>query len=166
MKTGDVAFEYPVLGISGDNDLWGFRDYRQLTTCGRRTLRDDMQRGMELVDAGGRRWRVVGVRRLGKSRSFLPWLFWTLLTAVPNYSIEQDLEPLEPLTLDDLKDRVCSAMKAHPEFWCDDPESAAELSQRIRQVRKAKKVAGIDDVLGLDTFEAYRPRSWRPSRSP
>ncbi len=154
MKTSDVTFEYPILGISGDNDLWGFHDYRQLTTCGRRTLRDDMQRDMELVDAGGRRWKVTGICRLGRSRSLLPWLFWSLL-AGSTYSVEQDLEPLEPLTLDEVKDRVCSAMKAHPEFWCDDPESEAELSQRIRKVRRVKKIAGIDDVLGLDTFEPY-----------
>ena len=84
----------------------------------------------------------------------MPWLFWSLL-AGSTYSVEQDLEPLEPLTLDEVKDRVCSAMKAHPEFWCDDPESEAELSQRIRKVRRVKKIAGIDDVLGLDTFEPY-----------
>lgn len=149
-----MTFKYPVLGIGAD-DLWGFHDYRQLTTCGRRTLRDDMQRDLELVDAGGRRWRVTGVRCLGRSRPLLPWLFWTLLTAVPNYSIEQDLEPLEPLTLDAIKDRVCSAMKAHPEFWCDDPESEAELLRRIREVRRVKKIARIVDVLGLDTFEPY-----------
>jgi hypothetical protein len=154
MKTGEVEFRFPVLGISGDNDLWGFHDYRQLTTCGRRTLRDDMQKDLELVDASGRRWKVTGVRRLGRSRSFLPWLFWALL-AGPNYSIEQDLEPLEALTLDEIKDRVCAAMEAHPEFWCDDPESKAELAKRLKEVRRVKKIAGIDDVLGLDTFEPY-----------
>ena len=75
MKVSEVAFEFPVMGLGADNDVWGFRDYRELTTCGRRTLRDDMQKDLELVDAGGRRWKVTAVRRLGRHRSLLPWLF-------------------------------------------------------------------------------------------
>jgi hypothetical protein len=114
-----------------------------------------MQKDLELIDSSGRRWKVTGVRRLGRSRPFLPWLFWTLLTATPNYSIEQDLEPLEPLTLDEVKERVCASMRAHPEFSCDDPESKRELSQRLNEVRRVKKIARIDEVLGLDTFEPY-----------
>jgi hypothetical protein len=50
---------------------------------------------------------------------------------------------------------ACAAIEAHPEFWCDDPDSKAELARRMKQVRRVKKIAKIDGVLGLDTFQPY-----------
>jgi len=154
MKVSEIAFEFPVLGISDDNDLWGFSDLRQLTTCGPRTLKENMQLGMELVDAGGRRWRVEGVRRMGRSKPLIPWLIKSALSG-PTYRIEQELAPMAPLTLDEVKERLASSMRAHPEFWCDDPESASELRARLEEVAKVRAFTSIHDLLGLDTFEAY-----------
>ena len=155
MKASEILFEFPVLGISTDNDLWGFNNLRELTTCGPRTLRDGMQLGMELVDANGRRWKVTGVRRVGRAKSLLPWLLSVLLTAAPGYRIEQELESLEPLALDQVTARVCSSMQAHPEFWCEDDERETVMVERLKEVREIKAIDRVHEVLGLDTFEPY-----------
>jgi hypothetical protein len=154
MNVSEATFEYPVLGISADNDVWGFSDLRGLTTCGPRTLKDDMQAGMELIDVNGRRWRVTGVRRLGRAGSLVGWWLKSLLSP-PQSRIEQELEALGPLELKAVQERVCAAMEAHPEFWCEDDERATALPARLKEVRGVGSIADIHVVLGLDTFEAY-----------
>lgn len=89
MKTADVAFEFPVLGFTPDGEMWGFPDRNSLTSCGPRTLKQDMERDMELVDAGGRRWIVRSIRRIGLGYPLIPWLFRSLLST-PQYRIEHD----------------------------------------------------------------------------
>ena len=150
MKTSEVTFQFPVLGISSDLDLWGFPDLRSLTTCGPLTLKDDMQRDLELVDTNGQRWIVRSVQRLGRTGSLLK----ALLTGKPQSKIEQDLDDQGALTLEQVQARVCASMEAHPEFWCDDVDHA-ELPHRLAEVRATRRIAEIHEVLGLDTFEAY-----------
>lgn len=155
MKTAEAEFEFPVLGISSDNDVWAFPDLRRLTKCGPRTLKDGMQEGMELVDARGQRWRVRSVRSLGRAKPVLGLWLKSLLMAPRQFQIEHDLEALEPLTLQQVQERVCAAMEAHPLFWCEPSECETELPARIADVRATSSVSEIPDALGLDTFEAY-----------
>ncbi|MDB5438879.1 MAG: hypothetical protein JWM33_1306 [Caulobacteraceae bacterium] len=56
MKSSDVAFKFPVLAFTPDREIWGFPDMDRLTRCGPRTLKEDTQKGMELIDAKGQRW--------------------------------------------------------------------------------------------------------------
>lgn len=154
MKATEINFEFPLLGIGSDNDLWGFSDLRQLTTCGPRTIKEDMQIGLELIDCGGQRWRVKQLRQIGRDGSLPIWWLKSLVST-PQFRVEQELQPLDPLNLNQTIDRVCAAMRAHPEFWCDDYEGGPELDARIAEVRSAVSISAIHEVLGLDTFEAY-----------
>lgn len=155
MRSIDAEVAFPLLGISADKDVWGFADLRELTTCGPRTIRDRMQDGMELIDANGQRWRVVSVRSLGRAGSV--WTRWlmTLLTAVPQYRIEQTLEDLGRVELAYAQAKACEALEAHPDFWCDDDERDTVLPRRLAEVRSTTSIAGIHEVLELDTFESY-----------
>ena len=107
MRTSEVEFSFPVLGFTPDVDAWVFKDRKMLTTCGPDTLKKQMQVGMELVDADGRRWRVTSVRALGPIRPLWLWLIH-LLALKPQTRIDQELEPLDPLSLDEIKARVCA----------------------------------------------------------
>lgn len=151
MKTTEVDFHFPVLGFTTDKDVWGLPDMERLTTCGSLTLKNDMQLGMELVDAAGRRWLVRSVRRLGRTGSWLR----VLLTAKPQSRIEHELEPLEPLSLKETQARVCASMEAHPDFWCEEADVDTEMPRRLAEVRATKTIAGIHEVLGLDGFNQY-----------
>ena len=150
MKTSEIDLAFPVIGFTVDEDVWGFRDLRGLTTCGRRTLKKGMQDGMELVDSRGSRWRVSGIEKLGPSG---PWWAWVI--GQPLYRIAQEVEPLPPLSLEEIKDRVCAAMLAHPLFWCEEEDQAAEMPVRLAEVRAVTSVAGLFDIMGLDTFGNY-----------
>lgn len=155
MRSSEAGFEFPLLGISSDKDLWGFPDARRLGVCGPRTLLDDMQVGMELVEPSGRRWVVRSVRRLGRAGGLVSWMVSSLLTAKPQSRIEQELDALPSVSLEEVQDRVCEAMEAHPEFWCEPAEFETVLRQRVAQVRATTQIRQIHEVLGLDTFEAY-----------
>jgi len=151
VKTSDVSFGFPVLGLSADNDLWGFPDLRGLTTCGPQTLRDELQAEMELVDTNGHRWVVRSVQRIGRAGSLLG----SLLSGKPQSRIEHDLDQLGDLSLGEVHARVCASMKAHPEFWCEPSEFETVLPRRLAEVQATKCIAEIHEILGLDTFEAY-----------
>ena len=108
MKSGEVEFEFPVLGFTPDGDIWGFPDRDRLTKCGPRTLKENAQDGMELIDAKGRCWRVVAIRRTGRAGSWLSllWIF-----GPPQSRIEQDLEARPDVPLAQMQARASEAMK-------------------------------------------------------
>lgn len=151
MKTAQADFRFPVLGFTTDSDVWGMRGLDSLTTCGPRTLAEDMQVGMELVDAAGRRWIVRSVQRNGRAGSLLS----RLLSAPAQFRIEHELEPLAPMSLTDVQARVCAAMRAHPDFWCEEEERDTVLPARLADVNAVATIADIHEVLGLDSFHAY-----------
>jgi len=156
MRTSEVEFSFPVLGFTPDVDAWVFKDRKMLTTCGPDTLKKQMQVGMELVDADGRRWRVTSVRALGPIRPLWLWLIH-LLALKPQTRIDQELEPLDPLSLDEIKARVCACYEAHRDWYEaeDEEDYQRELVPLLEQVRAARSVAEIDECTGLDSFNAY-----------
>jgi hypothetical protein len=105
---------------------------------------------MELIDAEGRHMVVRSVRRTGRAGSLL-----SSLLPPAQSRIEHELEPLEPVSLEDAQARVCAAMQAHPDFWCEDDERDTVLPRRLAEVKATTSIAGIHDVLGLDSFHAY-----------
>lgn len=151
MKTVQVDFRFPVLGFTTDADVWGLPDLDALTTCGPLTLKDGLQLGMELIDADGRRWIVRSVQRTGRAGSLLTRLFFG-----PRLSrIEHELDQLQPVSLGDVQARVCAAMEAHADFWCEQDEIATVLPARLAEVKATATISGIHEVLGLDSFHAY-----------
>jgi len=155
MKTAEADFHFPVLGFTPDREIWGFPDINTLTSCGPRTLKENLQAGMELVDADGRRWIVRSVRRVGRGQPLIPWLVSAVLTSTPQSRIEHEIEQLEPLTRDEAQDRACASMLAFPQdFGAEDVDDPL-LAQRISEVRATQSIAAIHEVLGLDSFMAY-----------
>jgi hypothetical protein len=146
--------QFPVLGLSADNDVWGFWDMRGLTTCGPQTLRDNLQDNMELVDASGCRWRVEAIAKIGFAEPAWKRLIGRFFSQT-QFKIEHRLKPLDPLGLKAVQERVCEAMRAHPLFWCEEDEIETVLVSRMQAVRQTSTVAAIHDLLGLDTFQSY-----------
>lgn len=159
MRTAEANLKFPVLGFTPDREAWGFKDLHTLTACGSLTLKDDLQRGMEVVDSDGRRWIVRSIRRTGRARPLLKWLVMSAL-AGPLWRIEQDLDELAPISLREVQDRVCAWLEAHREDYydcCADPEHQHDDPVRplLAQVRSAQDFEQIIDALGLDSFMGY-----------
>lgn len=151
MKSSEAGLKFPVLGFTPDRDIWGFPDLDRLTKCGPRTLREDTQKGMDLIDADGRCWRVLAIRRIGRAGSL-----WALLPIFgpPQSRIEQDLEPLPPVPLTEVQRRAGEAMElARNDYYGD--EGQAEYRSTLMKIEKARSIAKIYDLLQPDTFEPY-----------
>jgi hypothetical protein len=150
MKTAEVDFRFPVLGFTDDLEIWGFQDLDRLTKCGPRTLKEDLQRGMELIDAEGRCWVVRSITRTGRAGSLLS----VLLPFGPAQSrIEHELDALPPVVLEDVRRRACRSMEAFLENYVDGDEDKFEFEQLLFKVKNAGEIAEIYDLLQPDTFE-------------
>ena len=157
MDVGSLNLKFPVLGFTTDDEIWGFPTPETFGVCGPRTIKDDMQRGMEIVDGDGRRYRVRSIGKLGRD-GFLPIWFLKSLVMGPLYRISHDLEAMAPLSLEEIKQRVEVCMKAHPLHWSDDADADANDPMLLEQLGKAQacgSVAEIFEVLGLDWFASY-----------
>jgi len=152
MKTADASLRFPVLGFTTDLEIWGFPDLDRLTKCGPRTLKEGKQVGMELVDADGRRWVVRSLHRTGRAGSFLSLL---LIFGPPQSRIEQDLEPMPPLSVDEVRRRAHTAMETHSTSYLEGEDPEIEFKPLLAKVGKATSVAEIYDLLQPDTFEPY-----------
>lgn len=152
MKSEEAGFRFPVLGFTGDLEIWGFQDLDRLTRCGPRTLKEDIQVGMELVDADLRRWRVLAVRRTGRAGSFLSLL---LPFGPPQSRIEHDLQPMEAISIEEARRLTCRAMEAHAENYFEGDDRKTEFEPLLAKVKRARSIAGIYEILQPDTFEAH-----------
>jgi hypothetical protein len=155
MKTADADLKFPVLGFAADREMWAFADIETLTSCGPLTLKDNMQAGLELIDAEGRRFRVRSIRRIGRVAPWWKTLVMDLLTLKPQSRIEHELEPLEPISLSEVKRRVCTGLEEFSGDYCADDQREEILEPMLAQVRSAKSIAATHDFLGLDSFMAY-----------
>jgi hypothetical protein len=154
MKTGQANFNFPVLGFTPDREIWGFPDLDTLTSCGPKTLKDNIQIGMELIDTRGQRWAVRSVRRTGRAGSLPKWLFDLLLSTAQS-RIEHELEPMQPVSLSEAQERACASLEAFPDDYCLDDERDAVLAGLMAKVRNTKAIGEIHELLGLDSFMAY-----------
>lgn len=154
MKTSEVDLRFPVFGFTPDREMLGFPDLNTLTSCGPLTLKNNLQAGLELIDAEGRRFRVRSVRRIGRAEPWWKTLVIDLLTLKPQSRIEQELESLEPVTLGHLKDRACAWLDEFSINLCADDEREEILVPLLAEVRAAPSSQAIYDLLGLDSFMA------------
>lgn len=108
MKSSEADLNFPVLGFTPDRENWGFPDLDRLTRCGPRTLKESMQDGMELIDANGRRWRVLTIRRTGRAGSVL-----SILPGLgpPQSRIEQEVEELPGASLTEVQQKMRDSLK-------------------------------------------------------
>jgi hypothetical protein len=154
MKTAEAGFRFPVLGFTPDQEMWGFQDLDTLTSCGPRTLKHNLQVGMELIDADGRRWRVRSVKRIGRAEPVGLWLL-SMLLSTPQSRIEHDLERLEPVALAEVQERACVSVNMFSEGYCADDEREEILEPLLVRIRSSHDIAGVHEGLGLDSFQDY-----------
>jgi hypothetical protein len=122
---------------------------RELTCCGPKTLQDQVQIGMVLVDADGRSWRVLSVEPLGRPAFSLRSL---RLFAPKLVQVEHEFAPGPRISLDDVKARICESLDAYPLYWCEPSEMPEGLEERKAEVRSVESIREIHDKLGLDYF--------------
>ena len=153
MKSTEADIHFPAIGFTPDGDMWGFADVGALTECGSMTLRKNMQSGMEVIDSDGRRWVVRSIRRIGRNKPLLPWLFSRMLSG-PGWRIEQELEQMPPVTLEDIRVRAGEYFEANADDLCPDGPQSEDYKRLRSKVRGAKSVAKLRELLGLDWFIA------------
>jgi hypothetical protein len=154
MKTSAVKFNFPMLGFTPDQEIWGFQDLNTLTACGPRTLKENLQIGMEVVDGDGRRWVVRSIHRTGRGQPLAAWLL-SFLVSTPQSRIEQELDELSPISLSEIKERACSSVEATSSDYCAEDERKEVLLPLLNRVRSAGSVREIHELLGLDSFMDY-----------
>lgn len=152
MKSSETGFSFPVLGFTPDRENWGFPDLDRLTKCGPRTLKENMQNGMELIDANGRRWRVLSVRRTGRAGSVLDLLPGF---GPPQSRIEQELEELPSLSLAEVQQRTRESLEIFRGDYTGFDGDEAEFNLLLEKVGQAHSVAELYKLLQPDTFEPY-----------
>ena len=54
-----------------------------------------------------------------------------------------------------MKARACAALEAFPEDYGQYDESDNVLAPLLAQVRRAKDIASLPDLMGPDSFKAY-----------
>jgi hypothetical protein len=122
-----------------------------MVKAGEETHHTIPQSGMEIVDIDRRRWLVRSIRRTGRGESLLIWLLSHAFSTLPS-RIEHELEEKPPISLDEVKGRVCANIVAFPQDYSDIDDHTAET---IEAVRTARSAVEIHDLLGLDGFMAY-----------
>ena len=110
-----------------------------------------MQDGMELVDAEGRRWRVLSIRRTGRAGSLLGFL---RIFGQPQSRIEHDLEPLTPFSLAEVQQRTRSSVETCSVDYMDGGGDS-HYQSLLSAIPRTRSVSEIYDLLQPDTFESY-----------
>ncbi|MCA3755950.1 MAG: hypothetical protein IM671_07525 [Phenylobacterium sp.] len=156
---------FPAIGFRRDVGRYGTPDLEKFdeflsaedfAICDQWELKYGARNGMVLVDSNLNCWRVTNVKRLRIRRPLWSYLL-RLLVQQALYWVDQDLEPLEPITLDQLKDRIAASILSNPDDWRDDEAIAGEdgppqdeqelLYAIVAGVRAADSVEGIVDFL-------------------
>lgn len=132
---------------------WSYRDLGSLTECGPQTLSEERQTGVVIIDSDGRRWVVRSVRRIGRAKPLLTWL-WGFMVGGARWRLEQALESLAPLTLTEMRDFACASIQANWEYYCLDDEKEEVLEPLIQEVRAAQSVAQIFRLIDPDGIGA------------
>jgi len=142
--------------VPGRELVTWFLDLEDFSTCTTWSLSRGERLGMVLVDHDCRCWRVVAVKDLGVTRSLWERVFRFLMRQ-SLHRIDQELITQAPLTLAQVKDRVCASIQANPDDWRDDEAIAGEagpprdeqemLDERQAAVRRAQSLPQVINAL-------------------
>ncbi|WP_304219388.1 hypothetical protein [Phenylobacterium aquaticum] len=148
--------------IPGRERVTFFLDLEDFSTCTSWELARGERLGMVLADRDGRCWKVVAVKDLGVVRPFWERVFRFLMRQ-SLHRIDQELIPQEPLTLAQVKERVCASIQANPDDWRDDEAIAGEagpprdeqemLDERQAPVRAARTLTQVINALYGEELE-------------
>lgn len=111
--------------MPGRERLTWFLDAEDFSTCTSWALKHEERLGMVLVDSAARCWKVLVVADLGVVRQFWARLF-RFLVRQSVHRLDQEMAEIEPLTLEQVKDRVTASIRANPDDWRDDEVIAGE----------------------------------------
>lgn len=112
--------------MPGRERLTWFLDAADFSTCTSGELKHQERLWMVLVDSKGRCWKVLAVVDLGVVKPFWERVFRFLMRQSV-HRIDQELTEVEPFTLEQVKDRVCTSINANPDDWRDDEAIAGEV---------------------------------------
>ena len=158
----EPVFEFPVFTIpmSDPERSWDGIDFHfshdSLTLLSRDQRKSRDQVGRLLVDLSGRAWRIVGMTDLGMEAGGLVERLYVRAFGV--HRIRYELSEELRLTLDRIKEQVCTAIRDHPDIWRDDEAIAGEggrpprdeqemLEELMTKVRNAKSILELMAVL-------------------
>jgi hypothetical protein len=148
----DLPFKFPILTVPGlDPEKWWelvniHADADEFTALDRRDLQSREEVGRVVMDATGNSWRILAVHDLGLKGSGLWSRFWSGVFG--KHSVRYDVSDELHLPFDEIRESICTAIRAKPDSWrCDEAiagedgpprEEEEMLEELIGKVRKAK----------------------------
>lgn len=147
---------------AGREKLDYFLSSEDFSTCTSWDLQHGSRLGMALVGPDLQCWKVVGVIDQGVVGPFWERVF-RFLVQQSVHRIDQQVEAIDPMTLDQVKNRVAASIQANPDDWRDDEAIAGEagppreeqelLDELVASVRAAASLPQIINVLSSEQLE-------------
>lgn len=147
---------------AGREKLEYFLDLEDFSTCTSWDLKHGSRWGMVLVGSDLQCWKVVEVIDQGVVGPIWERVF-RFLVRQSVHRIDQQIEAIDPMTLNQVKDRVAASIQANPDDWRDDEAIAGEagppreeqelLDELEASVRAAGSVPQIINVLFDEELE-------------
>ena len=132
------------------------------STCTSWDLKHGSRGGMVMVGPDLQCWKVVSVIDHGVVGPFWGRLL-RFIVQQSVHRIDQQVEAIEPMTLEQVKDRVAASIQANPDDWRDDEAIAGEagpsreeqdlLDELEASVRAAASLPQIINVLSSEQLE-------------
>ena len=147
---------------AGRERLQYFLDLEDFATCTSWQLKYGERLGMVLVGPDLRCWKVDRVIDLGVVGPFWGRLL-RFLVQQGVHRIDQEVEAIDPMTMEQVKDRVVASIQANPDDWRDDeaiageagpPRDEQELLDELKaSVRAAASLPQIINALSSEQLE-------------
>jgi hypothetical protein len=164
---------FPAIGFDHKNRASWF-------SCGRSlNLRADVPvphfsiLGALLVDSNGQSWEIISVEKLGRYGSFWQRV-GQFIERTKVYKVKTRIEPRGPVSFEDLRERICASIIAHPDPWRDPDLVAEETRVRLededllayfrQRVRGAETMSDLDRIFD-SPFEGFPVGQTRPNPS-
>jgi len=147
-----LPFKFPILTVPGlDPEKWWelvniHADENDFTTLDSHDLKSREEVGRIAMDVVGRSWRILELHDLGLKGTGLWSRFWSGVFG--NHSVRYVVSDELHLSFDEIRESICTAIRAKPDSWRDDEAIAGEdgpprdeeemLEELIAKVRAAK----------------------------
>ncbi len=132
------------------------------STCTSWEVKHGERLGMLVVGPDLQCWKIVGVIDQGVVGPLWGRVF-RFLVQQSVHRIDQQIEAIDPMTLDQVKDRVAASIQANPDDWRDDEAIAGEadppreeqelLDDLVASVHAAASLPQIINVLFSEQLE-------------
>jgi hypothetical protein len=147
---------------AGREKIQYFPGSEGFSTCTSWELKHGQRLGMVVVGPDLQSWKVVGVIDQGVVGPFWERVF-RFLVQQSVHRIDQQIEAIDPMTLEQVKDRVAASIQANPDDWRDDEAIAGEagppreeqelLDELVASVRAAASLPQIINAISSEQLE-------------